>query len=58
MRKRGVDKINVYGRDIPVKRYTIDTDEVAIDLWYHDELGWVQLVSETGKGATLIYRRI
>nr|WP_274607887.1 hypothetical protein [Thiorhodovibrio winogradskyi] len=41
-----------------MKRYTIDTDEVAIDLWYHDELGWVQLVSETGKGATLIYRRI
>lgn len=58
VRKRGTDEIKVDGRELAATRYTLDTGELAIDLWYHDELGWVRLASDTGKGATLVYRRL
>jgi len=56
--RRGIDRIEVAGRELRATRYALVTDELTIDLWYHDELGWVRLASDTGKGARLIYRRI
>jgi hypothetical protein len=58
VRPQGTERIELDGREIPARRYTLDTDELTIDLWYHEELGWVRLASDTGKGATLVYRRI
>jgi len=58
IRPQGTERIELGGREIPARRYTLDTDELTIELWYHDELGWVRLASDTGKGATLVYRRI
>ncbi|MBK1706514.1 DUF6134 family protein [Halochromatium glycolicum] len=58
VRRQGTERIELDGRRIPASRYRLETGELSIDLWYHDELGWVRLASDTGKGATLIYRRI
>ena len=46
------------GRELPAERYALTTDELTIDLWYNDELGWVGLESDTGKGRRIIYRRV
>jgi hypothetical protein len=58
VRKAGSDRIDVAGREIAATRYALETDELTIELWYNDALGWVKLASDTGKGARLIYRRI
>jgi hypothetical protein len=58
VRKAGVDRVNVSGREIDATRYALETDELTIELWYSETLGWVKLASDTGKGARLIYRRI
>jgi len=36
----------------------VDAGEVTIDLWYNEDLGWVGLSSDTGKGRRIIYRRL
>lgn len=58
VRQQGTERIEFDGRRVPASRYTLETGELSIDLWYHEELGWVRLASDTGKGATLVYRRI
>lgn len=55
---QGIERIEVDGRELPANRYRLETGEISIDLWYHETLGWVRLASDTGKGATLVYRRI
>jgi len=56
--RRGLERVEVAGRELSATRYALVTDELTIDLWYHDQLGWVRLASDTGTGARLIYRRI
>jgi hypothetical protein len=56
--RQGNDQVEIDGRVVPATRYALDTEELRIELWYHDELGWVRLASDTGKGVRLIYRRI
>lgn len=58
IREAGADRVEVAGREIAATRYALETDELTIELWYNDALGWVKLSSDTGKGARLIYRRI
>lgn len=58
VRPTGTDRIEVNGREVSASRYALSTDELTIDLWYHDELGWVGLESDTGVGGRLIYRRM
>jgi hypothetical protein len=46
------------GSSIQAERYALQTDELTIDLWYNDDLGWVGLESDTGKGKRIVYRRV
>jgi hypothetical protein len=56
--RKGSDAVDVGGREVPAERYVVDAGEVTIDLWYNDDLGWVGLSSDTGKGRRIIYRRL
>ncbi len=59
VQEKGLDTVSVEnGREVPAERYAIKTDELTIDLWYNDQLGWVGLESDTGKGKRIIYRRV
>lgn len=58
VRRLGSDPVPVDGRKVAATRYELTADDLAIELWYNDDLGWVGLASDTGKGARLIYRRI
>ncbi len=58
IQKRGPDQVEVNGNKVTATHYQLATDELTIDLWYNDALGWVRLTSDTGKGAKLIYRRL
>jgi len=58
VQQRGTEQVAVNGSEVEATRFQLITDELTIDLWYNDELGWVRLASDTGKGATLIYRRL
>lgn len=56
---KGRDTIAVEnGREVSAQRFALQTDELTIDLWYNDDLGWVGLESDTGKGKRIIYRRV
>jgi hypothetical protein len=56
---KGRDSVSVEnGREVPAERYALQTDGLTIDLWYNDELGWVGLESDTGKGKRIVYRRV
>jgi hypothetical protein len=56
---KGRDTIAVEnGREVSAERFALRTDELTIDLWYNDDLGWVGLQSDTGKGNRIIYRRV
>lgn len=56
--RMGPDRIQVQGREVLAERFALATDELRIDLWYNDDLGWVGLSSDTGKGRMLVYRRL
>jgi hypothetical protein len=58
VRRQGSEQIKVNGGEVEANRFQLITDELTIDLWYNDDLGWVRLASDTGKGARLIYRRL
>jgi hypothetical protein len=58
VRRAGRDQVEIEGRRVAATRYALATDDLTIDLWYNDDLGWVRLASDTGKGARLIYRRL
>jgi hypothetical protein len=58
VRPKGRDRIEVGGREVSAKRYALSADTINIDLWYNDDLGWVGLASDTGKGGRLVYRRM
>jgi hypothetical protein len=58
VRRAGTEQVEAQGGQVSATRYELVTDELSIDLWYNDALGWVRLASDTGKGATLIYRRL
>ena len=58
VRERGREQVEVNGSEVAATRYELTTDELSIDLWYSEALGWVRLASDTGKGAKLIYRRL
>jgi len=58
VQRRGPEQVEVNGGEIEANRFQLITDELTIDLWYNDDLGWVRLASDTGKGAKLIYRRL
>ena len=58
MRSEGRDRIQVDGREVTADRYALQTDELTIELWYNNALGWVGLESDTGKGRRIIYRRM
>lgn len=58
VREAGRDAVEVNGREVPATRYALSTDELTIDLWYNDDLGWVGLSSDTGNGRRLSYRRL
>lgn len=58
VRAQGSDRVKVGSREVPATRYALSADEVSIDLWYNDDLGWVGLASDTGKGGRLSYRRM
>jgi hypothetical protein len=56
---KGPDTIAVDGgRQVAAERYALRAGELVIDLWYNDDLGWVGLESDTGKGKRIIYRRM
>jgi hypothetical protein len=56
--RKGGDRVAVGDREVPARRYALSADELNIDLWYNDDLGWVGLASDTGKGGRLVYRRM
>lgn len=58
VRRTGGDSVEVGDQKVAATRYELQTDELTIELWYNESLGWVRLSSDTGKGAKLIYRRI
>ncbi|MCF7984862.1 MAG: DUF6134 family protein [Thiohalocapsa sp.] len=58
VRRQGPERFSLGDREVQAIRYALDTDELSIDLWYNDDLGWVGLASDVGKGRRLIYRRI
>jgi hypothetical protein len=59
VQRKGRDRIQVDdGRELPADRYALTTDELVIELWYNDDMGWVGLESDTGKGRRIIYRRL
>lgn len=58
VQERGPEQVEVNGSTIEATRFDLVTDELTIELWYHDQLGWVRLASDTGKGPKLIYRRL
>ncbi|MCF7977651.1 MAG: DUF6134 family protein [Chromatiaceae bacterium] len=58
VQQRGAEQVAVNGSQVEATRFELVTDELTINLWYNDELGWVRLASDTGKGAQLIYRRL
>lgn len=58
VRRQGSDRIEVGGREVPATRYALSADALSIDLWYNQDLGWVGLASDTGKGGRLLYRRL
>jgi hypothetical protein len=58
VRPKGSDRVQVGGREVPARRYALSADALSIDLWYNDDLGWVGLASDTGKGGRLLYRRM
>ena len=59
VQRKGRDRIQVDdGRELPAERYALTTDELVIELWYNDDMGWVGLESDTGKGRRIIYRRL
>ncbi|MGB5834054.1 MAG: DUF6134 family protein [Thiohalocapsa sp.] len=59
VQRKGNDRIKVAGgREVSAKRYALSTDELTIDIWYNDDLGWVGLESDTGKGRRIIYKRL
>lgn len=58
VRRAGTEQVEVQGSQVSATRYELITEELAIELWYNDTLGWVRLASDTGKGATLVYRRL
>lgn len=56
---RGRDSVEVdNGERVPAERYALETQDLTIELWYNDDLGWVGLESDTGEGKRLIYRRV
>lgn len=56
---RGRDSVEVDGGErVTAERYALETSDLTIELWYNDDLGWVGLESDTGKGKRLIYRRV
>jgi hypothetical protein len=55
---RGSDPVPVRGREVAATRYALSADELSIDLWYNDDLGWVGLASDTGKGGRIVYPRM
>jgi len=57
-RHGGTERVAVGDSELPAKRYRLEADELSIDLWYNDALGWVGLRSETPEGATIVYRRM
>jgi hypothetical protein len=58
VRRLGSDRVPVEGRKVAATHYRLTAEDLSIELWYNDDLGWVGLESDTGKGARLIYRRI
>lgn len=58
VQRHGAEQVAVNGSEVEATRFELVTDELTINLWYNDELGWVRLASDTGKGAQLIYRRL
>lgn len=58
MSTKGDDSIEIGDREIAASRYALSTDELDIEIWYNDQLGWVGLANEVGKGRRPIYRRI
>jgi len=56
--RKGGDRVVVGDREVQARRYALSADELNIDLWYNDDLGWVGLASDTGKGGRLVYRRM
>jgi hypothetical protein len=59
VQRKGSDRVEVEdGRKVPAQRYALMTDELTIDVWYNDDLGWVGLESDTGKGRRIIYKRM
>ncbi|MEA1050136.1 DUF6134 family protein [Lamprobacter modestohalophilus] len=58
VQRHGAEQVAVNGSQVEATRFELVTDELTINLWYNDELGWVRLASDTGKGAQLIYRRL
>jgi hypothetical protein len=55
---KGSDHVRVGNREVPATRYALSADALSIDLWYNDDLGWVGLASDTGKGGRLLYQRM
>ncbi|TVQ89368.1 MAG: hypothetical protein EA400_07685 [Chromatiaceae bacterium] len=53
----GTDQVTVGDTSVPANRYALRTSELTIDLWYHDDLGWVKLASEAAPGRRITYRR-
>ncbi len=59
VKPKGRDQVRVEdGSSVQAERYALETGELTIDLWYNDDLGWVGLESDTGKGKRIIYRRV
>lgn len=56
---RGTETIKIEdGSAVSAERFALRTDALTIDLWYNDDLGWVGLESDTGKGNRIVYKRV
>ncbi|MBK1644010.1 hypothetical protein CKO25_04935 [Thiocapsa imhoffii] len=54
----GMETVRFGDAEVPAARYTLQTDELNLDLWYSEMDGWLALESDVGRGRILRYERI
>ena len=56
VKPRGMQKINIAGREVDAKHYQLITKKFQIDLWYSTQGEWLSLRSTTESGNILNYQ--
>ncbi len=52
------ETLRVQGREVPARRYRLQTRDLALDVWYSSDSEWLALESTTKDGRTLRYELI